>query len=136
MPDGRKLDNIQYEYKHSPAKWKFYYQINENTGHVNEKLPVDTLKECLKDNPEYDQIVKDQFDKDFLYEMINVANDIDPQTGKDSIDLHVKQRAKKRLKLRQRGHINEIDRSNRVYCNRTSCHTGVNEMKARSNLIY
>ena len=99
-------------------------------------MPVDTLKECLKDNPKYNKIVKDQFDKDFLYEMINVANDIDPQTGKDSIDLHVKQRAKKRLKLRQRGHINEIDRSNRVYCNRTSCHTGVNEMKARSNLIY
>ena len=48
-------------------------------------MPVDTLKECLKDNPKYNKIVKDQFDKDFIHEMINVANDIDPQIGKDSI---------------------------------------------------
>ena len=122
LVDGWNKSEIQFTPANCPSMWLHEYEINEETGYLNNKLDAQTLKELASHDYKNDEtVVEEYFIESLEREMKHVARDLNKDTFKDTIDLKVKDSIKKRRKICSFGHINDIKRFNQKYCHLTDC---------------
>ena len=121
QPDGENKSKIQYQPEHSPAYWYSKLEKHPTKNIFIEKFDDDVLKQLCGSDGDSEEIVKTFFKNDLEVELDFILKDTNPETGKDTVDMKVKESCRKRIKLCLDNHINHITHKNRKLCDRPFC---------------
>ena len=114
MPDGYLVDKIQYDSKHNLTNWFFDFSHNKEKDIFYNKLDNELLKKMTKIDPDDMAIIDKHWYQDLETELTYVLKDTSKSC--DSVDVKVREKENKRIKLCTDGHENRDIRKNRKWC--------------------
>ena len=125
LPDGFKMNRLQYDPNYAPSKWHTSYQINEKSKCLNNNLDTEVLKMIATDDDKDEKVIKQYFDHDLMKAISTVEKETvyneEYENYQDSIDIVSKKVIQQNKKVCTKGHINIIKRSYQKKCKVGDC---------------
>ena len=119
LPDGDKIDKIQYQARNSLSNWFTDLKLDETNQIVYNKLDFDCLKDIASISEANEKIIDDFFIQDLKNELDIVKKET--QINGDIIDSKIREETCKKIRMCTEGHKNTNVRSNRKKCAVSKC---------------
>ena len=113
LPDGYEVCEVQLQGCNNVAWWFSDFGWDEKSGNFYNKLNTDALKQMIRENNEVSPELLKYWEQDLEREMKHVKKDFDSNMSNtsdinlDSVDMLIKEKANKRVKICTNNHRNE-----------------------------